>query len=82
MRHAIHHLDAMVLNGTIPEGSRYVLSAQGPETPIPGEEPGQSLKTFDRLTIGTLEIRFSELAGWLTDMGNYAQRLCEGEPAK
>jgi hypothetical protein len=56
--------------------------AHGPETPIPGEEPGQSLKTFDRLTIGTLEIRFSELAGWLTDMGNYAQRLCEGEPAK
>jgi hypothetical protein len=60
----------------IPEGASFTLSPDGPETPLDGEA-GQTLKKIDRLKIGAMEIRFSELAEWLIEMGCYAEKISE-----
>ncbi len=78
VRHAIQHLEGQVLDGTIPENTPFALQAVGPETPIP-EEPGQTLKTFDRLQIGSSEITFLELCTWLNEMGRCAEQISKFE---
>ena len=50
----------------------------GPETLIP-EEPGQTLKTYDRLQIGSYEITFLELCTWLNEMGRCADQISKFE---
>jgi hypothetical protein len=74
MRDAIQHLDEDLLEGRVSESMPFALIATGPETLIENE-PGQTLKTIDRLAIGNLEIRFSELYKWLVEMGTYAEEL-------
>lgn len=74
MRNAVHHLEKELLEGRMPEGASYTLRPDGPETPVAGE-PGQSIKSIDRLTIGTLEITFVELAEWLKELAHFAEQL-------
>jgi hypothetical protein len=78
VRDEIHHLDEHVLKGTIPENSTFALLASGPETPVP-HEPGQTLKTIDRLQIGSYEIPFSDLCKWLLEMARCAEQISEYE---
>ncbi|MGB8898802.1 MAG: hypothetical protein WCC90_05960 [Methylocella sp.] len=70
----MQHLEEKVLDGTVPEKTPFMIQAVGPETPIP-EEPGQTLKTIDRLQIGSYEIKFSELCAWLMEMGECADKI-------
>lgn len=81
IRNAIHHLEERVAEGTIAQGESFILTADGIETPHP-TEPGQTNKAFDRLKIGSHEILFSELAGWLTEMARFAEKISTYEPHK
>jgi hypothetical protein len=74
VRDAAQHLEEQVLKGTVPEKTPFMIIAVGQETPVP-EEPGQTLKTIDRLQIGTYEIKFSELCAWLQEMGECAEKI-------
>jgi hypothetical protein len=84
VRHAIQHLDDRLLEPfkrrrpPIPENAPFALRANGPETPIP-HDPGQTLKTIDRLQIGSHEIPFSDLCKWLLGMARCAEQISEYE---
>ncbi|MEJ1960038.1 MAG: hypothetical protein WDO56_00185 [Gammaproteobacteria bacterium] len=43
LRDSIIHLEEMVLDGRLPQGTPFALKADGPETPHPAE-PGQTIK--------------------------------------
>lgn len=79
VRDAIHHMEEKFMNENIPEGTSFTLYPDGFETPVEGE-PGQTLKKIDLLKIGAMEIRFSELAEWLIEMGCYAEKISEYKP--
>lgn len=51
----------------------------GPEVPHPKEE-NQTIKTIDRLVIGSNEVRFREIAEWLSEMASYAQKIADFLP--
>jgi hypothetical protein len=74
VRDAVQHLEEKVLDGTMPEKTPFMIQAVGTETPVP-EEPGQTLKTIDRLQIGNHKIKFSELCAWLMEMGECADKI-------
>jgi hypothetical protein len=78
IRDAVHHADEQLLNGTIPPESPFALKPDGPVTEIP-EQPGQTLKTIDRLVIGNVELKFADLHRWLLELSRYAQLLSEYE---
>ncbi len=78
VRDAIHHLDEKIIEGSLSDNAPFALQATGPETPIP-EEPGQTLKSIDRLKIGRLEIKFVELHKWLVEMGHCAEHISQYE---
>jgi hypothetical protein len=76
IRDAIQHMDELVLKGQIPEGTAFMLMATGPETPVPdSNQPNQTLKRIDRLTIGDAEVLFTELVAWLHEMGKCAESI-------
>lgn len=79
VRDAIHHMEEKFMNENIPEGTSFTLYPDGFETPVEGE-PSQTLKKIDLLKIGAMEIRFSELAEWLIEMGCYAEKISEYKP--
>lgn len=79
VRDAIHHMEEKFMNENIPEGTSFTLYPDGFETPVEGE-PGQTLKKIDLMKIGAMEIRFSELAEWLIEMGCYAEKISEYKP--
>lgn len=81
IRHAIHHLEERVVKGEIEEGEAFVLSPDGPETPH-ATEPNQTVKRIDRLKIGSSEILFTELAGWLLELGRFAEKIAAQEARK
>lgn len=80
IRNEIHHLEEMVMDGRIVDGQPFALKPDGPEAPHP-TEPHQTIKTIDRLVIGTREVRFSELATWLTEMADFATKIAEFLPS-
>ena len=67
MRNEIHHLEDSLLSEQITEGQNTALRADGPETPHPSEAH-QTIKTIDRLVIGSHEIMFHDLVQWLIEM--------------
>lgn len=71
MRNAIQHLDNEIINGTLAEGASHAIVASGNEVPKP-DEPGQSIKTINRLEIADCKITFRELRDWLSEMGRLA----------
>lgn len=79
MRNEVHHLEEMVLDGRIADGQRFALGPDGPEIPHLSE-PNQTVKTVDRLVIGTSEITFSELSHWLKEMCVYATKITDYLP--
>jgi hypothetical protein len=81
IRNAVHHLEERVMKGDIREGECFVLSPDGEET-AHEYEPGQTNKLFDRLIIGSLSVKFSDLAAWLTELAYYAEKLSEFEPCR
>jgi hypothetical protein len=78
IRDAIQHMDERVLKGEIPEGTTFMLTATGPVTPVPdSDQPNQTLKKIDRLTIGDTEVLFTELVAWLREMGKCAELISQ-----
>ena len=77
MRVAIHHLDDLVRRGELPANSPFFPRVGGPEEPLPSE-PGQTIKTIDRVELGTMEVRFEELRSWLLDLAAIASRMAGG----
>ena len=75
-RNEIHHLEESVLHGKIVQGQNFALRPDGPEVPHPSEG-NQTVKTIDRLTIGSHEILFSELASWLAEMTDVVSRIAD-----
>lgn len=80
IRNEIHHLEEMVMEERIADGQPFALKPDGPEMPHP-TEPNQTIKTIDRLVIGTREVLFSELAAWLTEMASFAEKIAEFLPS-
>lgn len=73
IRDTIQHMDEKVLKVEIREGTPFMLTADGIETPVPdSDQPNQTRKVIDRLVIGDQEVLFEELAAWLTEMGDCA----------
>lgn len=81
MRNAIHHIEERVMDGSIEAQETFTLKPDGPETPH-ATEPGQTDKTIDRLIIGKQKIMFSDLAGWLAEMGRFADKLAIYEASR
>lgn len=79
VRDGIHHLEEMVVKGHIAEGQPIALKPDGPEAPHP-TEPGQMVKTFDRLVIGDRQVTFQSVATWLGEMSAIAAKLSQFEP--
>ncbi|UFX43952.1 hypothetical protein HAP47_0032845 [Bradyrhizobium sp. 41S5] len=80
IRDAIQHMDEYVLKGEIPEGKTFMLTATGPETPVlDPNQPNQTLKRIDRLTIGDAEVLFTDLVVWLHEMGKCAESISKYE---
>jgi hypothetical protein len=79
MRHEIHHLEELVVDGRLEEGQPFALKPDGLETPHP-TEANQTIKTVDRLIIGEREVKFAELAAWLREMGRFAEKIAEFGP--
>lgn len=73
-RNEIHHLDELVMDGRIQQGQSIALRPDGPEVPHP-TEPNQTNKTIDRLVIAQRELKFSDLAVWLHEMGMFAEKI-------
>lgn len=69
IRNEIHHLEDSVLEGTVVDGQFVALKPDGPEVPHASEE-NQTVKTMDRLVIGSREVAFRELAAWLEEMAS------------
>ncbi len=80
MRHEVHHLEELVMDGRLQEGQSFALKPDGPEIPHP-TEANQTIKTVDRLTIGTRKVSFVELATWLREMARVAEKIAEFGPS-
>jgi hypothetical protein len=78
-RDAVHHLDDKLKDGEVRDGTPIVLAPAGPEVAHPSEA-GQTIKTFDRLTIGEHDLLFRDIAGWLSEMEAIAIRIAEFDP--
>jgi len=79
VRDGIHHLEEMVVEGRIAEGQPIALKPDGPEVQHP-TEPGQTIKTFDRLVIGDRQVTFQNIATWLAEMSAIAAKVSQFEP--
>jgi hypothetical protein len=80
IRNEIHHLEEMVMEERIAEGQPFALKPDGPETTHP-TELNQTIKTIDRLVIGSREVKFSELAKWLTEMSSFTVKIANFLPS-
>lgn len=79
IRDGIHHLEEMIVEGRIAEGEPIALKPDGPEVPHP-TEPGQTVKTFDRLVIGDRQVSFQNIAAWLGEMSATATKISQFKP--
>jgi hypothetical protein len=79
MRDAVHHLEEKVVKGEVAEGQPIALKPDGQEVPH-RTEPGQTVKTFDRLVIGPHELTFSNIATWLSEMATVAAKIAQFDP--
>ncbi len=80
IRNEIHHLEEMVVKERIADGQPFALKPDGAERPH-FTEPNQTIKTIDKLVIGSREVRFNELAIWLTEMSHFAAKIADFSPS-
>ncbi|MGJ7521762.1 hypothetical protein ACSFA0_14850 [Variovorax sp. LT1P1] len=79
IRNAIHHFEDKLLGGEIGDDEWQSLAPTGPEQPM-ASEPGQTVKTIDRLCLGPHSVTFGELADWLAEMRQCAVLMAEFVP--
>lgn len=75
-RDVIHHLSEMVTKGQVVEGHPVALKPEGPEVPHQSE-PGQTVKTFDRMVIGPHELRFRDVVDVLEELAAAATHVAQ-----
>jgi len=75
-RDIIQHLSEMVMNGQVAEGQPVALKPEGPEVPHQSE-PGQTVKTFDRLVAGPYELQFREVVATLEELAEAAAHIAK-----
>ena len=80
-RDAIHHVDEMIVDGRYESGQPAALLPGGLEIAHPAEE-NQTIKTIDRISIGSQELRLPLISEWLTEMHGIASQLAEYFPDK
>ena len=68
LRRAIHHLDADIVSGKIPEGKPIFLMSGGDIL----KEDGTEIKVIDHLQVGDTQIHFSQIATRLSEMTDAA----------
>ena len=76
VRDEIHHFEEAILKGRIGENEPIAIRADGIVVPAP-DEPGQTIKTIDRLVIGTHYVLAADVAKWLAEMSMYAQKIAD-----
>ncbi len=81
IRHQIHHTEEHLMNGRIQRGQPIAVMPDGPELPHP-TDASQTIKTIDRLSVGQIEIKFSDLAMWLREMGKFADKISKHDSTK
>ncbi|MBU9198861.1 hypothetical protein KTD33_30505 [Burkholderia gladioli] len=76
MRNKMQHIEDELARGRLKGDLPIMIQPTGPEKAVddPGN-PGQVLKTIDRLRVHKYEVRFEELACWLGEMVEYAELL-------
>ena len=74
IRNTVHHFETQLLDEEWKEGDFIALLPDGIEIPHQ-TEPGQTVKTLDRLSIGEHQIMFSDLTAWLKEMARYADKV-------
>lgn len=75
-RDVIQHLSEMVMNGEVAEGQPVALKPEGPEVPHPSE-PGQTVKTYDRVVVGSHEICFRDVVATLQELASAATHIAQ-----
>jgi len=80
IRNEIHHTEERVIKGELGASDPLMVRADGPERDHPSEA-GQTIKTLDRLRVGTCEITFVQLATALREMSETCERLTRLAPA-
>jgi hypothetical protein len=71
IRAMVQHMERKILDGEVPENTPFFLKPDGPEVPVAGD-PGQTIKTIDRLVIGSADVLLGDLCDWLSEMCRYA----------
>lgn len=79
VRDAVHHLEEKVLKGEVAEGQQIALMPDGDEVPH-ATELGQTIMTYDRLVIGPHQLKFADIATWLSEMAAFAGKVSEFNP--
>ncbi len=74
VRDVIQHLSEMVRNGQVVEGQPIALKPEGPEVPH-ATEPGQTVKTFDRVVVGPYELPFRDVVFTLEELATAAAHV-------
>ena len=74
LRNTIQHNYQALFDGQIAPGSPTSLMVEGHEEPVLGQ-PGQILKTWDRIQIGQQSILLRDLHAWLVAMGDCADAI-------
>ena len=75
-RDVIQHLSEMVMNGEVVEGQPVALKPEGPEVPHPIEH-GQTVKTIDRVVVGSHEIFFCDVVATLQELVDAATHIAQ-----
>jgi hypothetical protein len=75
-RDVVQHLSEMVMKGQVIEGHPVALKPEGPEVPHQSE-PGQTVKTYDRIVIGPHELRFREVVETLEELAAAATHIAQ-----
>jgi hypothetical protein len=75
VRNAVQHIEGDICAGRHPEQSAFALVPEGDEI----HENGDIIKVFDRLQIGDEKLPFSDIAAWLRQMAECAERLSKYE---
>lgn len=76
MRNKMQHIEEELANGKLKDELPIMIQPTGPEVAVDDPaQPGQTVKTIDRLRVHEGEVRFAELAAWLGEMIDYVDRF-------
>lgn len=76
MRNKMQHIEEELAKGKLKGDLPIMIQSTGPEVSLNDPtQPGQSIKTIDRLLVHECEVRFAVLAGWLCEMVDYVNRI-------